>query len=108
MTSGGRHGVVALVVLALLAVGLVAPAAAAGPTLSAVGSPFDPDGDGKRETVRIRLELPASGTATVRVHDFDGRALRTLAGSAPLSAGPHRFDWNGRDACSRTPSGLVR
>lgn len=99
--------------LAMVALtGAVSPGVAAGASpavLTTHGSPFDPDGDGVRERVRIRLALALPVTATIRIHDFDGRRVRTLATDRPLAAGAHEWTWDGRDrAGRRVPSGPYR
>jgi hypothetical protein len=48
----------------------------------------------------VRLALPAPERVTVRVYDPSGRLVRTLV-DAPLPAGEHRLDWDGRDASGR-------
>lgn len=98
-------GITLAATLALLAIGLLVAgaAAAAGHTPSASvslhtsGSPFDPDGDGKREQVRIDLDLPTDGRVDVRIVDFDGRKIKVLARNVARAAGSHSWTWRGRD-----------
>ena len=56
--------------------------------------------------VEIRFDL-AANQAAIRVELFDvsGRLVRDLF-SGPLSAGPHSYQWDGRDADGvKSPSG---
>jgi N-acetylmuramoyl-L-alanine amidase len=64
------------------------------------GSPFDPDGDGARQSVRIELQTLEPAAVTLRIHDFDGRRVRTLARSVPLD-GARTWTWQGRDGSGR-------
>lgn len=72
-----------------------APVSAGGPSLRILGSPFDPDGDGRRESVRITLTAPSPARVWLRIEDFDGRRLRRLAAGARLD-GSRSWTWNGR------------
>ena len=74
---------------------------AASPSLGIEGSPFHPDGDGEREHVRVVLTLDGAAEVDVRVHDFDGRAVRTLASDEVLPAGEHVWRWDGRAGSGR-------
>jgi hypothetical protein len=65
----------------------------AGPLVLAVPSPF-----ATAMTAVLRLSRP--GAVRVAVHDVTGRHLTTLA-DGPLSAGTHRFPWDGRDLRGR-------
>lgn len=56
-----------------------------------------------RGEVRLRLSLPAGGSATVSVCDVAGRLVRNLW-DAPLAAGAHLLEWDGRDAEGRRAS----
>ena len=68
--------------------------------------------------VRLRLEQPAAGRTRAAVCDVAGRLVREIC-DAPLAAGPHLLEWDGRDAGGRraapgvyflkasTPSGVV-
>jgi len=105
-------------VLLLVLVGLVAlaagpevvTAAASSPVaLSVEGSPFNPNGDGRRESVSIELSLPGPAIVDLRIHDFDGRRIKTLASDASRAAGVHKWRWKGRDTKgSRVPFGPYR
>lgn len=77
--------------------------------LAVQGSPFDPNGDGRRESVEIRLSLPAAAIVDLRVHDFNGRRVKTLANDASRPAGVHTWTWRGRDTKGRkVPFGPYR
>ena len=79
-----------------------APVAAAGdaPSLTVQGSPFDPNGDGRRESVRLKVTTPAPARVDLHVHDFEGRRLKTITSRAPLS-GEGSWTWKGRDDAGR-------
>lgn len=102
--------VVSLVLFALSfpTTGTAGSAAAAGPTLEAHGSPFDPDGDGKRESVRVRVSVPGVASVDVHIRDFDGKRLKTLAVEARVE-GSRVWRWKGRtEAGRRVPFGPYR
>lgn len=48
-----------------------------------------------RET-RFTVDLPAAAAVEVAVHDLSGRRVATVF-RGPLPAGPHSFEWDGRD-----------
>ena len=57
-------------------------------------------------TTDISLELPSSGVISLRIYDFDGRLVRTIA-SGSLDSGWHHFSWNGTsDSGMLLPSGI--
>jgi N-acetylmuramoyl-L-alanine amidase len=104
-------GLALIAVLAVTAPAMPASAArpAASPSLRIEGSPFHPDGDGEREHVRVVLTLVSDAEVDVRVHDFDGRAVRTLASDQALAPGEHVWRWDGRAGSGRRmPSGPYR
>ena len=76
------------------------PVAAAGPTLSIGGSPFDPNGDGKRESVRIKVSAPVAARVWLRIEDFDGNRLKRLASGAAVD-GSRSWTWKGRTGAGR-------
>jgi hypothetical protein len=47
-------------------------------------------------TTRLSFELARAETVTLQVFDVKGRLVRTLA-DGPLEAGPHGFEWDGRN-----------
>jgi PKD repeat protein len=54
----------------------------------------------------ISFSLPAPGEARVAVYDVAGRLVRTLV-NAPMAAGPHSVEWDGRaEDGSRAASGV--
>jgi flagellar hook assembly protein FlgD len=67
-------------------------------------SRISPDGDGRRDTTRVRYRLDQRATVTLRVHDAAGRVVsaRNL-GSQP--AGNHDVVWNGRKAGTAVADG---
>lgn len=84
-------------------------ASAGAASLSVEGSPFDPNGDGKRESVQVRLTLAQPGSVGLKVFDFDGRKVKVLARDVTLGAGSHTWSWQGRDGSgSRVPFGPYR
>ena len=71
------------------------------PTLNmtAVPNPF-------RVSSTIEFSLVRAGLVDLSVYSVDGRHLRTLA-RGNLSAGPHRFPWDGKSAGGhRVPAGV--
>lgn len=74
-------------------------APAAGLALAAWPNPFNP-------STRIAFELPRAGRARLVLHDVHGRRVARLL-DAPLAAGPHALQWDGRDDAGRElPSGV--
>lgn len=72
------------------------------------GSPFSPDGDGRREAVTLRLVLDRAAQVRVSVRDFDGRLVRRLL-EGQRQPGARRLRWDGRDDAGRTlPAGPYR
>jgi N-acetylmuramoyl-L-alanine amidase len=108
-----RRLIVLASVLTIAATGLeaaapVQPAAAAGPTLSVKGSPFDPDGDGARESVGITLVTTGPAMVDLRILDFDGKRVKTITGGSRLD-GNRTWTWKGRDDKGvRVPYGPYR
>ncbi len=87
----------------------VAVASTSGATLVVHGSPFDPNGDGKRESIRIELEMAEPSTVELRVHDFDGRRVRIIASGARVNDGHATWTWRGRDSNgAKVPHGPYR
>ena len=65
--------------------------------VSAFPNPFSPDGDGFEDATLIRFQIPRGvWSASVRIFDARGRAIRTLATCVP-STGYGEFLWDGRD-----------
>ena len=68
-----------------------------------------PNGDGRKDVVRMRFRLPRPDRATVSVVDDGGDEVRRLADDRPLGARTHYFHWNGRtDDRRRAPDGAYR
>lgn len=57
---------------------------------------LSPDGDGHKDTARLRFDLPRRDSVTVSIVDERGREVRRLAGRRELGAGTHSFVWDGR------------
>lgn len=70
---------------------------------------ISPNGDGRKDVVKLRFRLPKPGEGTVQVVDAAGRPVRTLARDASLGAGPHAYPWDGRTEDGRqAPEGVYR
>src|SRR5215203_7116333 len=67
-------------------------------SLTVVGSPFYPNGDGKRERIKLVVRLATTATLTLEVRDFDGQHVVTLLNHVQRSAGKHVVYWRGRSA----------
>jgi N-acetylmuramoyl-L-alanine amidase len=67
------------------------------------GSPFSPDGDGRRDDVTVIVTLARPAEVEVHLQDFDGRRVRTLVRGS-LGEGKHRAQWDGRDDRGRALS----
>ncbi len=104
---GPRPAVVgaALLLLALL---LPAGATAAGPTIRVEASPFNPNGDGLRESVRITVTTPGPATVELRILDFNGKRLKTISTGTKVD-GRRTWTWKGRtDKGIKVPYGPYR
>ena len=70
---------------------------------------LSPNGDGFKDTVDIRFDLPQGDDATVSIVDEDGKEVRRLATDRHLRKGTHKFRWDGRnDDGDRAPDGDYR
>lgn len=68
-----------------------------------------PNGDGRKDVVRMRFRLPRPDRVTVSVVDDGGDEVRRLADDRSLGARTHYFRWNGRtDDRRRAPDGVYR
>ena len=63
---------------------------------------FSPNGDGVKDTARIRFRLPEADEVTVTVLDEDGGRVAQLATTKPVGKGAQLFRWDGR-----TDNGLL-
>jgi len=73
------------------------------------GRYLSPNGDGRRDAVRIRFRTKREDEVTVAIVDSDGEEVRVLARDRRLHAGPHSFRWTGRLAGGRpAPDGEYR
>jgi hypothetical protein len=70
--------------------GEVSPSEAAPTTLSLSASP-----NPFSESTTLRLTLPSASVVKLSIYDVSGRLVQTL-GDSQLSAGEHRFEWDGR------------
>ena len=68
-----------------------------------------PNGDGRKDVVRMRFRLPRSDRVTASVVDERGDEVRRLADDRLLGARTHYFHWDGRtDAGRRAGDGTYR
>ncbi|WP_187369237.1 FlgD immunoglobulin-like domain containing protein [Baekduia soli] len=77
------------------------------------GNVFSPNGDGRRERVRIALKLKKADRVTLAVLDARGDVVRTLVDDRPVRAyetiGLPGVPWDGRDDAGRVvPDGRYR
>jgi hypothetical protein len=56
-----------------------------------------PNGDGRKDVVRLAFFLPKRDRVTVAMVDSGGDEVRRLADDRLLRRGRHEFKWNGRD-----------
>jgi flagellar hook assembly protein FlgD len=56
-------------------------------------------GEGFQRTIGV--DLSRDGDLDLAVYDLQGRLIRELAGGGRISAGFHRFKWDGRDTFGR-------
>ena len=64
-----------------------------------------PNGDGRKDAVALRFDLPRADRAEVAIVDARGEVARRLADRA-LGTGTHRFVWDGRrEGGRRVPDG---
>jgi hypothetical protein len=60
-----------------------------------------------RESIALRVRLPADDRLDLSVHDAAGRLVRSLARGRALPAGVHPFEWDGRrEDGSLAPAGF--
>lgn len=64
---------------------------------SVQGSPFNPNGDGVRDTVKVLYSLPDRETATWSVLNAKGALVKGPVALGTVAAGAHSFTWNGKD-----------
>lgn len=66
---------------------------------------LSPNGDGRRESTLVHLELSKRATVSFSIVDAEGREVRRLADDATLQGRRrYRFRWNGRDDDGRLVS----
>jgi len=59
---------------------------------------LSPNGDGRKDSVRLRFDLERADDVTVSIVDRAGYEVRRLADDRRLASGTHRFGWDGRAA----------
>jgi hypothetical protein len=73
------------------------------------GRYVSPNRDGRHDFVDIGFQIKKSDEVTVTLLSSDGEELRVLARDRELTAGRHRFRWNGQtDAGTVAPDGEYR
>lgn len=94
-----RGALVLLVAVALSGLS-PAPISADRPVAAArvFGTPFHPTTGSVARVTRLVVDLLRPAALTVRVRDFRGYLVRTLAEASPSGAGQRRFEWDGRNA----------
>jgi Tol biopolymer transport system component len=60
-------------------------------------NPFTPNGDGQDDQVNISYTLNRAAQVTLKMHDSQGRYIRTVAGNVPQADGAHVLTWDGSD-----------
>ena len=75
--------------------------------LEATPSPFSPNGDGRRESTAIRLNLDQDAVITLAVRNVQGTTIRTLAAAVSTMKGAASYSWDGKtDAGVTVPDGV--
>lgn len=70
---------------------------------------LSPNGDGRKDTVPMRFDLPETEEVTVSVVNDDGDSVKDLADDARLAKGTHSYLWDGRnESGDRAPDGRYR
>ncbi len=64
---------------------------------------ISPNGDGRKDRIRIAFSLPRRDRVTVSMVDRGGDEVRRLADDRRLRRGRHAFVWRGRDSAGRVP-----
>jgi hypothetical protein len=69
------------------------------PVVKRIATPLyvSPNGDGRKDSVRIEFELPKGDRTTVSIVDPVGDELRRLMDDRSLARGRHDVVWDGRD-----------
>jgi flagellar hook assembly protein FlgD len=75
------------------------------PVVRGVSIPLyiSPNGDGRKDSARIRFFLPKRDRVTVAIVDEDDDEVRRLADDRRMRRGRHSFVWRGRDDSDRVP-----
>jgi hypothetical protein len=66
---------------------------------------FSPNGDGRLDIERIAFRLKRSDDVTVSIVSASGDRVATIVDDARLSAGRHRFSWDGRGPDGKVADG---
>ena len=70
---------------------------------------LSPNGDGRKDEVTLRFDLPKAQHVTVSLVNAQGEEVRTLADDRYMHKGTRRFGWNGRDDSGAVvPDGVYR
>jgi len=70
---------------------------------------LSPNGDGRKDEVTLRFDLPKAQHVTVSLVNAEGEEVRTLADDRYMHQGTRRFGWNGRDDSGAVvPDGVYR
>lgn len=84
------------------------PVDSTSPAITAVSDrpdPITPNGDGRRDRVRINFTISEDADVTVLILNKRGRLVRTIREAVHLGSGTHRATWTGRNAAGRVVRG---
>ena len=106
--SAGALGVVVFALLVVATVGaffVTQRLKRSSPVIRDVSLPvyISPNGDGRKDRIRIAFFLPRRDRVTVSMVDRGGDEVRRLADDRPLRRGRHAFVWRGRNSAGRVP-----
>jgi len=94
------------------AASLVAVAGAASPagrppvvTVAVSRPAISPNGDGVRDTTRVRVGVDSAASLTVSIQDRHGSAVDALAQGTSVQPGRTDLTWDGRGSSGRLPDG---
>jgi len=77
-------------------------------TLAAAGvapTPFSPNGDGRRDQLRVRFSLLGNATVRIRILTKDDKWVATPLVATPLAPGTHVHTWDGSKRIGRLLDG---
>jgi hypothetical protein len=106
--STGALGVIVFVLLVVATVGaffVTQRLKRSKPVVRDVSLPvyISPNGDGRKDRIRISFYLPRRDRVTVSMVDRGGDEVKRLADDRRLRRGRHSFVWRGRDSAGRVP-----